>query len=118
MHPSAEAADSCLPASAAPAFSLSFSANGNLAATGYIDYVDFLARARLVYRDRQLFISDSRSAGESAVTRFTIEGSSSLIVWDITDPFAPRADADLIFIRKYPFHRGNGHSQEIRGICR
>ncbi|MCK7535911.1 MAG: hypothetical protein MZV63_35455 [Marinilabiliales bacterium] len=73
-----EAADSCLPASAAPAFSLSFSANGNLAATGYIDYVDFLARARLVYRDRQLFISDSRSAGESAVTRFTVEGSSSL----------------------------------------
>jgi len=86
----AEAADSCLPASAAPAFSLSFSANGNLAATGYIDYVDFLARARLVYRDRQLFISDRRSAGESAVTRFTIEGPSSLIVWDITDPFAPK----------------------------
>ena len=86
----AEATDSCLPASAAPAFSLSFSANGNLAATGYIDYVDFLARARLVYRDRQLFISDSRSAGESAVTRFTIEGPSSLIVWDVTDPYAPR----------------------------
>ena len=85
-----EATDSCLPASAAPAFSLSFSANGNLAATGYIDYVEFLARARLVYRDRQLFISDSRSAGESAVTRFTIEGPSTLIVWDITDPYTPR----------------------------
>jgi hypothetical protein len=86
----ATAADSCLPASSAPEFTLTFSANGNLAATGYIDYADFSARARLIYRNRPLFISDSRTAVESAVTRFTIEGASSLIVWDVTDPFAPR----------------------------
>ncbi|MBE0678252.1 MAG: type IX secretion system sortase PorU, partial [Bacteroidales bacterium] len=84
------AADSCLPASAAPSFSLAFSANGNPAATGYIDYVDFFARAGLVYRDRQLFISDSRTVGEAAITQFTIGGSPSLKVWDVTDPFAPR----------------------------
>lgn len=86
----ATAVDSCLPALPAPLFTLTFSANGNLAATGYIDYADFFARAKLMYRDRQLFISDSRTAMESAVTRFTVEGSSSLIIWDVTDPFAPR----------------------------
>ncbi len=84
------AADSIAPASAAPSFSLAFSANGNPAATGYIDYVDFFARAGLVYRDRQLFISDSRTVGEAAITQFTIGGSPSLKVWDVTDPFAPR----------------------------
>lgn len=85
----ATATDSCQPASAAPPFSLTFSANGNPAATGYIDYADFFARARLVYRDRQLFISDSRTVSESGITRFTVEGSPSLIVWDVTDPFSP-----------------------------
>ncbi len=86
----AEVADSCFPASAAPSFSLTFQNGGNLAATGYIDYVDFMARARLVFRNRQLFISDSRTARASAITRFTVEGSSSLRVWDVTDPFAPK----------------------------
>ncbi len=86
----ATAADSCMPASAEPSFSLAFSANGNLAATGYIDYVDFTSRGRLFYHDRQFFISDSRSAGEGAVTRFTIGGSPSLTVWDVTDPFSPK----------------------------
>ncbi|MFZ2286006.1 MAG: type IX secretion system sortase PorU [Bacteroidales bacterium] len=82
--------DSCLPSAASSSFSLTFSAGGNLAASGYIDYADFFARARLVYRDRQLFISDSRTAGSGAVTRFTIDGSSSLAVWDVSDPAAPR----------------------------
>jgi len=84
-----EVADSCFPASGAPFFTLAFQAGGNLAATGYIDYVDFMARARLVYRDSQLFISDSRTTGTAAVTRFTVEGSPSLTVWDVTDPFSP-----------------------------
>jgi hypothetical protein len=84
------ATDSCLPASVAPEFSVTFSNNGNLAATGYIDYADFFARAALVYRNRQLFISDSRTVGASNITRFTVEGSPSLRVWDVTDPFAPR----------------------------
>jgi len=98
------AADSCLPASASPSFSLAFSANGNPAATGYIDYADFFARAGLVFRDRQLFISDSRTVGEAAITHFTIGGSPSLKVWDVTDPFAPReirttsASGNTIFI--------------------
>lgn len=84
------ASDSCQPAGTAPSFSLSFSAGGNPAATGYIDYADFLARARLVYRGRQLFVSDTRTTGTSAITRFTVEGSPSLNVWDVTDPFAPK----------------------------
>ena len=84
------AADSCQPASATPSFGLTFSSNGNPAATGYIDYADFFARAGLVYRDKPLFISDSRSTGEAAITQFTIGGSPSLKVWDVTDPFAPR----------------------------
>jgi hypothetical protein len=83
--------DSVLPSSSSPAFSLSFSSGGNLAATGYIDYVDFMARARLVIRDNHLILSDSRTAGPGRVTRFTVEGSSSLRVWDVTDPFAPRS---------------------------
>lgn len=81
--------DSVLPSSAAPVFSLTFSSGGNMAATGYIDYIEFRARSELVWHDRQLFISDSRSAGPAAVTRFTVRGSSSLKVWDISDPFAP-----------------------------
>ena len=83
--------DSVTPASASPSFSLTFTSGGNMAATGYIDYAEFIARARMAYRDRQLIISDWRSVRESAVTRFTVEGSPSLKVWDVTDPYAPLA---------------------------
>jgi len=83
--------DSILPSSSSPAFSLTFSPGGNMAASGYIDYVEFLARARIVYRDRQLVISDRRTVGSGKVTRFTVESSVSIGVWDVTDPFAPRA---------------------------
>lgn len=83
--------DSVMPSSISPAFSITFSSGGNMAATGYIDYVDFLARARMVYRDRHLIISDSRTAGTGRVTRFSVESSASLRVWDVTDPFSPRA---------------------------
>jgi len=86
----ATVADSCMPDSPAPSFSLTWSSAGNPAATGYIDYVDFLARAGLQYRAAQLFISDTRSVATGGVTRFTVGGSSSLKVWDVTDPFAPR----------------------------
>ena len=86
----ATVADSCLPGSPEPSFSLTWSSGGNPAATGYIDYVDFQARARLQYRARQLFISDTRTVAPGIITRFTIGGSSSLKVWDVTDPFAPR----------------------------
>ncbi len=86
----ATVADSCLPDSPAPSFSLTWSSGGNLAATGYIDYVEFRARAGLQYRARQLFITDTRTVAPGAVTRFTVGGSSSLKVWDVTDPFAPR----------------------------
>jgi hypothetical protein len=82
--------DSCLPSSAAPAFALTFVNNGNLAATGYIDYVDFIARAGLVYHNRQLFISDRRTVQPSGITCFTVTGSSSLNVWDVTDAFTPK----------------------------
>ena len=81
--------DSIVSSSGSPAFSLAFSSAGNMAATGYIDYADFTARSSLVWRDRNLFISDSRSVGTSAVTRFTVEGSSSLSIWDISNPAAP-----------------------------
>lgn len=84
-------ADSILSSSGSPEFSLTFSSGGNMAATGYIDYADFNARAPLVWRDKNLFISDSRSAGTSTVTLFTVEGSPSLNIWDITNPFAPLA---------------------------
>lgn len=83
--------DSVLPASSSPSFTITFSSGGNMTATGYIDYVDFRARTRLVYRDRQLFISDSRSVKPAAITRFTVEGSQSLRAWDVTDPSAPLA---------------------------
>lgn len=81
--------DSIVSSSGSPAFSLAFSSGGNMAATGYIDYADFTARSSLVWRARNLFISDSRSVGTSAVTRFTVEGSSSLSIWDISNPAAP-----------------------------
>lgn len=83
--------DSVSAVSASPSLSLTFSSGGNLAATGYIDYAEFIARARLVYHDRHLIISDRQSVGASAITRFTVEGSPSLRVWDVTDPFAPLA---------------------------
>ncbi len=86
----ATAADSVLPSSASPAFGLIFNNNGNLSATGYADYVDYTARAHLVCSDRQLIISDSRSAAPSAVTRFSVTCSVPLQVWDVTEPFAPR----------------------------
>jgi hypothetical protein len=82
--------DSCLPASPAPVFSVTFLNNGNLAATGYIDFIDFYGRAQLKYTDKQLFISDSRNMGPAGVTRFTISGSPALQVWDVTNPFAPK----------------------------
>ena len=82
--------DSCLPASSEPLFSLTFSGSSDLAATGYIDYADFQARAQLLYHGSQLFISDTRTVSESNITRFTIQGSGSLNVWDVTDPFVPK----------------------------
>ncbi|MHC1731920.1 MAG: type IX secretion system sortase PorU [Bacteroidales bacterium] len=85
------ASDSLLPTSSSPAFSLTFSSGGNMAATGYIDYVEFIARGRTVLRDRHLIISDSRTVGSGKVTRFTMESTASLRVWDVTDPFTPRA---------------------------
>ena len=83
--------DSVMPSSSSPAFSLSFSSGGNMAATGYIDYVDFMARGRLVINDRPLIISDIRTVGSGKVTRFEVESSVSLRIWDVTDPFVPRA---------------------------
>lgn len=83
--------DSIISSSGSPEFTLAFSSGGNMSATGYIDYADFTARASLVWRNRNLFISDSRSVGTSAVTRFTVDGSSSLNIWDITNPYAPLA---------------------------
>ena len=82
--------DSCLAASSTPSFTVTFRNNGNLAATGYIDYIDFFARSLLKSTDKQLFISDSRSVAPAGVTRFTVSGSSGLQVWDVTDPFAPK----------------------------
>lgn len=82
--------DSCLPSAATPAFSLSYSNYGNIGATGYIDYVDFHGRSELVYSDRQLFVSDSRSVGVSNITLFSIASPSTLKVWDVTDPFIPK----------------------------
>ncbi|MCI0523047.1 MAG: C25 family cysteine peptidase, partial [Bacteroidales bacterium] len=84
------ATDSVLPSSSAPPFSIVFNNNGNLSATGFIDYIEYIARAQLIYTDRQLIISDSRSVASSAVTRFSITGPVPLQVWDVTDPFAPR----------------------------
>ncbi|MRR21297.1 hypothetical protein EG827_14055, partial [bacterium] len=81
--------DSVLPSSATTAFTLTFSSGGNMAATGYIDYADFRARASLVWRDRPLFIHDSKSVGPAAVTRFTVQGSASLKIWDVTSASAP-----------------------------
>lgn len=89
------AEDSCMPSSSSPLFSMTFSNNGNLAATGYIDYIDFFARAKLNYTDRQLFISDTRTVKPGGITRFTVAGSSSLVTWDITDPFNPRSIATV-----------------------
>ena len=86
----AVASDSCLPALSMPAFTLTYVNNGNLAASGYIDYVDYFARAQLKYADKQLFISDSRSVYAGGITRFNVSGSSPLQVWDVTDPFAPK----------------------------
>lgn len=83
--------DSLFPASVSPSFALSFSNGGNLAATGYIDYVEFSARASLTWRGNQLFITDSRSVAPGSITRFTVGGSAALKVWDVTDPFAPLA---------------------------
>ncbi|MCU0457858.1 MAG: type IX secretion system sortase PorU [Bacteroidales bacterium] len=88
---SATITDSVFPSSGSPSFSLTFSSGGNMAATGYIDYADFRARASLVWRGSQLTIRDSRSVGHAAITRFTVEGSPSLMVWDVSDPFAPLA---------------------------
>lgn len=77
------------PDSDRPTFTLAFSAEGNSAANGYIDYVDFRGRSRLVYRDQQLFISDSRSTGPYEITRFSVKGPATMQAWDITDPFSP-----------------------------
>ncbi|HUW93513.1 MAG TPA: type IX secretion system sortase PorU [Bacteroidales bacterium] len=81
--------DSCFPASSSPLFSVTFSGYGNLSATGYIDYLDLQGRAQLNYTDRQLPISDSHTAGEGNITQFSITGTTALMVWDVTDPFAP-----------------------------
>jgi hypothetical protein len=83
------AEDSCLAGSSSPEFSVTFSGSGNLSASGYIDYIDLQGRAQLNYSDRQLFVSDSRSAGPGKISRFSITGTTALIVWDVTDPFAP-----------------------------
>ncbi len=83
------AEDSCLAASASPLFSVTYSGSGNTAATGYVDYIDIQGRAQLNYSDRQLFVSDSRTAGPGKLSRFSITGITALSVWDVTDPFAP-----------------------------
>jgi hypothetical protein len=84
--------DSVFPQSTSPSFSLTFSSGSNMAATGYLDYIDFRARALLVWRGSQLFISDRRSTGPGVTTRFTIQGSTALRVWDVTNPYAPVAE--------------------------
>lgn len=84
------AEDSCMPASANPSFSITYNNSGNLNASGYIDFIDFIARGRLSYSDRQLFISDSRTVKPGGITKFTVAGSSPLNIWDVTDPFNPK----------------------------
>lgn len=83
------AADSCLPVSSSPLFSVTFSGSGNPAASGYVDFIDLQGRAQLNYSDRQLFVSDSRTAGPGNITRFSIAGTTGLSLWDVTDPFRP-----------------------------
>ncbi len=87
--------DSLMPLSPSPLLTMVFSPGSGSGGTasGYIDYAELSGRAALVYRGTPLTISDSHSVAPSAVTRFTIAGSPSLTVWDVTDPSAPRAMA-------------------------
>jgi hypothetical protein len=81
---------SFMASSAVPVFFLTFYNNGNTSAAGYIDYVELHGRAQLKYNSGQLIFSDTKSIGTGQVTKFSIESSSDLQVWDVTDPFNPQ----------------------------
>ncbi|MEZ4997627.1 MAG: hypothetical protein R2758_09260 [Bacteroidales bacterium] len=93
-----------------------FSNGGNLAATGYIDYVEFSARASLTWRGNQLFITDSRSVAPGSITRFTVGGSAALKVWDVTDPFAPLAIQTTTSSGNTVFTAAADSLEKIRGF--
>jgi hypothetical protein len=55
--------------------------------TGWIDYVEVLARRQLAMSGAQLTFRDSKSVGTGNVGHFTLATSANdVIIWDITDP--------------------------------
>jgi hypothetical protein len=117
------------PLSSSPVFNLTFNNNGNSSAYGYIDYVELRGRALLKYTSGQLVFSDTRSINTGQITKFKIETSSDLQVWDVTDPFNPKTvksvfsagyvtfQATTDSIRKYVvFTLGNTLSTVTKGV--
>lgn len=69
---------------------VSYHNNGDNSSRGWLDYVRIHARVRSSYQNRQLVVTDYKSAGEGIITRFSIQSSAtSLMVWDVTDCSSP-----------------------------
>ncbi len=61
--------------------------NSSSAAEGYLDYIKVHGRRNLVFSGTSFNFRDSRVVGAGNVTEYTIQGgSSSSIIWDVTDP--------------------------------
>jgi hypothetical protein len=85
----ADLALSAFPASSSPTYEIRFFNNGEQSAKGWIDYVRFQGRAMNNFTGKTLKFSDSKSVRAGLVTQFSIKATSSSVnIWDITDPSA------------------------------
>lgn len=79
-----------LPTSSNVALSVSYNNNVNPSSIAWLDYLEIVAKRKLVYNNDALFFRDSKSVGPNNVAEYRISSyPSSAQVWDITNHLSP-----------------------------
>ena len=58
---------------------------GSSVATAWVNYIELIGRANIVYNNTPLFFRDARTIGDGRITKFTIDAPNGIQIWDITD---------------------------------
>jgi len=89
-----ELTGSSFPSSSSSTYTMKFLNNGEQGALGWIDYVWLRGRALTSFSGKTLEFSDAQSVQPGRVTDFAVKSASSTInVWDVTDPFNIKNDS-------------------------
>ena len=80
-----------LPTSSNVSLTVSYNNNVNPSSIAWLDYIEVVAKRKLIYSNGALFFRDSESIGPNNVAEYKILNvPSSAQVWDVTDHLSPQ----------------------------